>query len=46
MGAEWLVIRGDAEHDLAGLARPELVFLPGELVAERAKVGLAARHRQ
>lgn len=44
LSADLLVVRGDAARDLAGLARPELVFLRGELVAERGKVRLAARH--
>jgi len=44
LSADLLVVRGDAERDLSGLARPELVFLRGEVVAERGKVILAARH--
>jgi imidazolonepropionase-like amidohydrolase len=44
LSADLLLVRGDAEHDLRGLAQPELVFLRGEVVAERGKVRLAARH--
>jgi imidazolonepropionase-like amidohydrolase len=44
LSADLLLVRGDAERDLHGLARPELVFLRGEIVAERGKVRLAARH--
>lgn len=44
LSADLLVVRGDAERDLAGLARPELVFLRGELVAERGRVSLPSRH--
>jgi imidazolonepropionase-like amidohydrolase len=44
LSADLLVVRGDAERDLSGLARPELVFLRGELVAERGRVSLPARH--
>jgi imidazolonepropionase-like amidohydrolase len=45
LSADLLLVRGDAEHDLSGLARPELVLLRGEVVAERGKVRLAARHQ-
>jgi imidazolonepropionase-like amidohydrolase len=45
LSADLLVVRGDAERDLSGLAQPELVFLHGDLVAERGKVRLAARHQ-
>ena len=44
LSADLLVVRGDAERDLRGLARPELVFLRGDLVAERGRVSLPARH--
>jgi imidazolonepropionase-like amidohydrolase len=44
LSGDLLVVRGDAERDLSGLARPELVFLRGEVVAERGRVRLAARH--
>ncbi|HZO31387.1 MAG TPA: amidohydrolase family protein, partial [Chloroflexota bacterium] len=44
LSADLLVVRGDAERDLSGLARPELVFLRGELVAERGRVSLPSRH--
>jgi imidazolonepropionase-like amidohydrolase len=44
LSADLLVVRGDAERDLRGLARPELVFLRGALVAERGRVSLPARH--
>jgi imidazolonepropionase-like amidohydrolase len=46
LSGDLLVVRGDAEHDLAGLARPELVFLRGQVVAERGNVRLAARHER
>ena len=32
------VVRGNAEHDLHGLARPELVYLRGQLVVQRGRV--------
>jgi imidazolonepropionase-like amidohydrolase len=43
LSADVLVIRGDAERDLHGLTRPELVYLRGQLVAERGRVSLPAR---
>ena len=43
LSADVLVVRGNAEHDLHGLARPELVYLRGQLVAERGRVSLPAR---
>lgn len=43
LAADLLVIRGNAEGDLAGLACPELVYLRGVLVAERGRVSLPAR---
>jgi imidazolonepropionase-like amidohydrolase len=44
LSADLLVIPGDAERDLRGLSRPELVFLRGEIVAERGRVSLPTRH--
>lgn len=44
LSGDLLLVRGDAERDLGGLALPELVILRGEVVAERGKVRLAARH--
>ena len=43
LSADVLVVRGNAEHDLHGLARPERVYLRGHLVAERGRVSLPAR---
>jgi len=43
LSADVLVVRGDAERDLGGLARPELVYLRGELVAERGRVSPPSR---
>jgi imidazolonepropionase-like amidohydrolase len=43
LSADVLVVRGNAEHDLHGLARPELVYLRGHLLAERGRVSLPAR---
>ena len=43
LSADVLVVRGDASRDLHGLARPELVYLRGQLVAERGQVSLPAR---
>src|SRR5688572_29690234 len=44
LSADLLVVRGDAERDLRGLASPELVFLRGEMVAVRGRVSLPSRH--
>lgn len=43
LSADVLVVSGNVEHDLHGLARPELVYLRGQLVAERGRVSLPAR---